>query len=159
LELPYKGGDLAMLVVLPRARDGLPAVEQSLSAKRIADWRSRLRPREVEVNLPKFQIEAFFSLKPAMEALGMKRAFAPDADFSAMAGPGGGDLFLTAVLYKAMISVNEQGTEAAGASAVDARQSLPPDTAIFFADHPFLFAICDTQNGSILFLGRLVRPK
>jgi serpin B len=159
VELGYKGGDLAMLVVLPRARDGLAAVEQSLSAQRIGQWRSRLRAREVEVSLPKFQIEAFFSLKPAMEALGMKRAFAPDADFSAMAGTDRGDLFLHAVLHKAMVTVSEEGTEAAGASAVEPAQSLPPDMATFYADHPFLFAICDMRNGSILFLGRLVRPK
>jgi serpin B len=160
LELPYKGNELAMLVLLPRKADGLAELEKSLSAERIADLRSKLRPREAQVYLPKFKLETSFSLNDTLSALGMKQPFDPAAaDFSGMDGKK--DLYISAVIHKAFVDVNEQGTEAAAATGVVmALRSMPrpQPPVVFRADHPFVFAICDRRDGSVLFLGRLVAP-
>ncbi|MBN1396301.1 MAG: serpin family protein [Pirellulales bacterium] len=160
LELPYRGRDVSMLIALPRKVDGLPALEQSLSRERIGKWRARLRPRRVEVHLPKFKLETAFELKPTLERLGMKRAFAAAADFSGIDGER--YLMLSAVIHKTFADVNEAGTVAAAATAVTGLATgMPPRTtpAVFRADHPFLFMICDKQSGNILFLGRVIKPE
>lgn len=161
LELPYKGRDLSMLILLPSGIDGLPALEKSLSAERIGKLRSKLRPRRVEVYLPKFRLEMAFELKPALEALGMKQAFTGAADFSGIDGEH--YLSISAVIHKTFVDVNEVGTEAAAATAVILGRGtgMPPRVppAVFRADHPFLFMICDRWSGSILFLGRVINPR
>ncbi len=116
LELPYKGDELSMLVLLPRTPDGLPELERSLSATKIAGLREKLRKQAVHVYLPKFKLEASFALNAALQALGMKSAFCDSADFSAMDGRR--DLYVSAALHKAYVDVNEAGTEAAAATAI-----------------------------------------
>ena len=160
LELPYKGNDLSMLVLLPKAADGLVDLEKSLSASKIADLRGRLCSRKVEVYLPKFKLEASLSMRTTLEGLGMNVPFTDAADFSGMDGRR--DLYISAVVHKAFVDVNEEGTEAAAATGVvmtmkSARIELPP--VVFRADHPFVFAICDKNDGSILFLGRVTDPR
>jgi serpin B len=157
LELPYQGGNLSMLVVLPRAGDGLAALEASLSLAKLESY--TLLQRRVQVILPRFKLTAECELKDALSALGMPAAFAGgEADFSGMNGSR--DLAISAVVHKAFVEVDEKGTEAAAATGVVmARASLalgPP--LVFRADHPFLFLIRDNSSGSILFMGRLVRP-
>ncbi len=153
LELPYAGEALSMVVLLPREPDGLPALEKSLDARKLADWLAKLRPRTVRVALPRFKMTSEFQLNEVLQAMGMRDAFA-EADFSGMTGAR--DLFIGAVVHKAFVDVNEEGTEAAAATAVVMlRSSLPPP---FRADHPFLFLIRDTRSGSILFLGRVINP-
>lgn len=159
LELPYKGNDLSMLVLLPKETEGLADLESSLSASKIAELRAKLRSRPVDVYLPKFKLDASFSLTKTLQELGMKLAFAETADFSGMDGRR--DLHISAVIHKAFVNVNEEGTEAAAATGVVNRVmarpiSKPP--VIFRADHPFVFAICDKRDGSILFLGRVADP-
>jgi serine protease inhibitor len=161
LELPYKGGDFSMLVLLPRAADGLAAVEESLSAAHIAQLRAKLQAKDVEVFLPKFKLETAYTLNDPLEALGMKQAFiVGQADFSGIDG-GTGYFNISEVIHKAFVDVNERGTEAAAATGVamlaDDEPHIPP--VVFRADHPFLFLICDNQSGSILFLGRMMNPK
>ena len=161
LELPYKGGDLSMLVLLPLEADGLSAVESGLSAAGIGRLHASLQPEDVEVYLPKFKLETSYELNGPLEALGMKRAFvAGQADFSGMDG-GTGYFSLSQVFHKAFVDVNERGTEAAAATAVHVlgAAAVPPHQFVFRADHPFLFLICDNQSGSILFLGRMMEPK
>jgi serpin B len=164
LELPYQGDRLAMVVLLPKrnvppgAKDGLAALEASLSADKVAEWVGKLRRREVEVALPRFKTTAEFSLAEVLAAMGMKDAFDSGcADFSGMNGKK--DLFISAVVHKAFVDVNEEGTEAAAATAVVIRPENggggPPE---FRADHPFLFLIRDTRTGAILFLGRILDP-
>jgi serpin B len=145
-----------MLIVLPQAKDGLAALEQQLTPANLARWRSAIRRREVDVWLPRFKLESEFELSTVLTALGMVDAFGA-ADFSGMTGQR--DLFISVVVHKAFVDVNEKGTEAAAATAVvKTRSSLPPPPPTFRADHPFLFLIQERRTGSVLFLGRLVEP-
>lgn len=160
LRLPYRG-DLSMVVLLPKAVDGLAALEGSLSPKRLDACLGGLRSREVVVLLPRFRVEARFDLNHALAALGMPRAFdRRRADFSGMVGPPGA--YIDAVIHQAFVAVDEEGTEAAAATAVAmAPRSLSmsrPQPPVFRADHPFLFLIRDDRTGLILFLGRVVDP-
>jgi len=164
LEMPYEGGALAMVIVLPDKKKGLLDVEAKLGA-RLRAWLGVLdqingeTPCEVEVTLPRFRIEASLRLDEPLKHLGMRRAFDPNAaDFSGMNGRQH-DLHIAAALHKAFVDVNEQGTTAAAATAVvvaTRSRSIPPHR--FRADHPFLFLVRDLCTGSILFLGRLVDP-
>ena len=167
LQMPYQGGDLAMTLVLPDARDGLPALEARLSPATLQSWRAALRPQRVLVSLPSFEINpsAPLSLAPMLAELGMPLAFERlGADFTGIANPPNPDdrLYISAVFHKAFLKVNEQGTEAAAASAVvmaragSAPSAAPPE---FKADHPFLYFLQDTRTGMILFAGRVVDPR
>jgi serpin B len=159
LELPYQGGNLSMVVVLPKTADGLGRLESALSLAKLEGWISALAQRRVEVSLPRFKLTAECELKEALSSLGMPVAFAGgEADFSGMTGTR--DFAISAVVHKAFVEVEEKGTEAAAATGVvmsRAAIALPPPT-VFRADHPFLFLIRDNRNGTILFLGRMVRP-
>jgi serpin B len=159
LELPYLGDALSMLILLPRRKDGLKRLEDSLSAKKLDQWRNSLRAGQVEVFLPKFRVTSAFRLDRALAAMGMTDAFIPGkADFSGMDGRPGW-LFIGAVLHKAYIEVNEEGTEAAASTPVIlAPTAAPGQPHVFRADHPFLFVICETRSGTPLFLGRVTDP-
>src|ERR687886_2612610 len=107
---------------------------------------------QVHVMLPRFKVTAEFSLRDQLSAMGMPLAFSPSADFSGIAG-GTEPLSLSAVVHKAFVDVNEEGTEAAAATGVvmvRTSAAVRP-TPVFRADHPFLFLIRDTRSGSILF--------
>jgi serpin B len=157
LELPYEANELSMLAFLPR-KGGLAAFEKTLTPGNLAKWQAKLSDHQVDVKLPKFEVMSEFRLDDALKALGMKRAFDGRADFSGMTSQE--RLFLGAVVHKAFLDVNEQGTEAAAATAavVKARSVGPSDVRFFRADHPFVFLIRDTRSGCVLFLGRLADP-
>jgi len=161
LELPYVSGTLSMVVLLPKKVDGLAEFEQSLTAQNLTKWLPQLQQHEVVVTLPKFKITAQFMLKEILSKMGMPLAFSTAADFSGMSKEEG--LYLSVVIHKAYVKVNEKGTEAAAATAVTAvfvsKRPPPPPPAVFRADHPFVFLIQDTSSGSILFLGRLIQPQ
>lgn len=157
LELPYVGERLAMMIVLPRAADGLSALEASLTTQRLGEWTAALRPTEVKVALPRFTTRASFELSATLSAMGMPAAFTGAADFSGMSR---GRLQISSVIHEAFVDVGEAGTEAAAATAVVMTRSLamdPPPS--FTADRPFLYFIRDTRSGQILFLGRVVDPR
>jgi len=156
LELPYQGRELSMVVVLPRAHDGLPALEKVFTARFVAQ-RLRTRSRKVVVMLPKFKLESSFGLSKVLASMGMPDAFTREADFSGMTG--GRDLYISAVIHKAVVDVNEEGSEAAAATAVVPAPTNGGKRVGFRADHPFLFLIRHKPTGSILFLGRLVNPR
>jgi serpin B len=158
LELPYVGSALSMVVLLPTEVDGLASLEARVTAQTLAHWTQPLWQTEVQVFLPRFKVEAAFRLDDALKALGMVDAFDDlRANFAGMDGAAW--LVITAVLHKAFVEVNEEGTEAAAATAVVAGlRAMPRPQPIFRADHPFLFLIRETSTGSILFLGRLVDP-
>jgi serpin B len=161
IALPYVGRQLEMVVLLPRSRDGIGQLEKGLTAASLSAWTSGLRDQQVNVALPKFKMSSGFALGDTLQALGMKDAFDADrADFSGMDGKPHW-LYLSAVLHKACIDVNEKGTEAAAATAV-ALQSralrVEEPAHEFRADHPFLFLIRDSTTGSILFMGRVAKP-
>jgi serpin B len=158
VELPYSGGGMSMVVVLPRSPDGLAKLEDALTAERLGQWISALGDKRVTLVLPRFRIEHSVTLNDALGSLGMRRAFA-DADFSGMVQGGG--VFISEVLHKAFVEVDEQGTEAAAATAVimmKASAEAPEKPIVFRADHPFLFLIRDQVTGSILFVGRVADP-
>lgn len=160
LRLPYEGGALAMYVFLPDARDGLPELESLLDPEHLATWLEAVRDREVRVLLPRFTIEpeSAVRLQPALSALGMPLPFEKEADFSGISDEK--PLFIHDAYHKAFVEVNEEGTEAAGATGVvvgtESVSAVRPP--VFRADHPFLFLIRDERNGSILFLGRVADP-
>jgi len=159
LELPYKNEELSMIVLLPKKVDGLPELEKSLTVKNLDTWLSELRKQEVRVYLPKFKMTTGpLELKNILKSMGMKDAFSlPPADFAGMTGRK--DLFISNVIHKAFVAVDEKGTEAAAATAVGMRTTaIPKPPVLFRADHPFAFMIKDNLSGSILFMGKLVRP-
>ncbi len=163
LELPYAGEELAMLVVLPRDREGLAAVERDLDASRVHEWAAALETRhDLEIALPRFRVETpSLSLREVLVALGMGVAFSPEtADFTPIHSSSE-VLFVSEVIHRVFVEVNEEGTEAAAATAVvmasdEAVTDAPPR---FVADHPFLFFLRDLRTGAILFAGRVVDPR
>jgi len=159
LELPYAGNDLSMIVLLPKKTDGLGQLEKQLTTQNLRKWLEGAWQRKVNVYLPKFTLTSQFRLAQTLSTLGMPDAFSQQrADFSGMNARK--DLFLSAVVHKAFVNVDEKGTEAAAATgAVIGLTALPTPPPVFRADHPFVFLIRDNQSGSILFLGRLIRPK
>jgi serpin B len=161
LELPYKGGDLAMCLLVPKAKDGLPAVEKALTVEALAEWIGAYRHQRVRVLLPRFSMTWQMMLADVLARMGMARAFeAGQADFSGMNG-GKEPLWIGQVIHKAFVDVNEEGTEAAAATAVIMMGSAarPEEPVEVRCDRPFLFLIRDTRSGAILFLGRVVNPK
>jgi serpin B len=160
LEMPYTGKELSLVAFLPKKVDGLPDFEKQLTEANLAKWLAGMVEREVEVAFPKFKVEAEFLLNDVLSGMGMSDAFLPGAaDFSGVNGKK--DLSITAVVHKAFVEVNEEGSEAAAATAVvvSSRSDSIERHPVFRADHPFLFLIRDNRTGSILFLGRLVEPK
>ena len=161
LELPYAGGERAMVVLLPKEEEGLAKLEGLLSAENLAAWMGKMGRAKVKVELPRFRLEEQFSLGEVLREMGMKRAFDLErADFSGMTGIR--DKAISLVIHKAFVDVDEKGTEAAAATAVvmmRASAMIPKEPVVFRADHPFVFLIRDKKTGSILFLGRMVKPK
>ena len=166
LEMPYRGGDFAMTFVLPRAIDGIGALQDRLDAPTLATWIANLQERVVRVTLPKFTIDPAQSLalSQVLRSLGMTHALDPaTADFTGIANPPTPEdrLSISEVFHKTFVKVDEEGTEAAAATAVmmvRGGRSDPPALE-FRADHPFLFFLRDTASGAILFAGRVTDPR
>jgi serpin B len=163
LEIPYKSGELSMIVFLPNDVDGLAALEQKLTPANAGKWMSGMQAgRKVILTLPKFKMTRQFELAGTLGSMGMPLAFErAGADFSGMTGKK--DLWISAVLHKAFVDVNEEGTEAAAATGVIMRNAMarrpePEVPIVFRADHPFVFVIRDNASGGILFMGRVTDP-
>jgi serpin B len=169
VELAYKGKGVSMLVFLPDQVDGLGELEARCTSENLGKWVKGLAPEKVLVSLPKFSMTwGTRDLGPggnkALSELGMKDAFdAQVADFSGMNGakpPSPEALLISAVMHKAFVDVNEEGTEAAAATAVVMRfGAAPRPPKVVRADHPFLFLIRETRTGGILFMGRVADPR
>src|SRR2546426_8279833 len=161
LVLPYGSNQLHMVILLPRVKDGLARLEGSLNPTSLAGWIGQLRQTEVKVAIPKFKMACTTTLSETLQSLGMKDAFDDKlADFSGMDGQVHW-LYLSAVLHRAFIEVNEEGTEAAAIASgmfftTGSSIVAPP---AFRADHPFVFLIRDSTTGSILFMGRVSEPE
>ncbi|MHC9540280.1 MAG: serpin family protein [Vulcanimicrobiota bacterium] len=160
-EIPYQRGELSMVVVLPHKINGLSDVERSLTYDKLKGVMSKMSSSKLELTLPKFKTTSTFGLGTTLEKMGMKSAFrVGSADFSGMDGTK--TLFISEVVHKAFVDVNEKGTEAAAATAVVMRagSAAPrPETIIpFKVDHPFIFLIRDRKTDSILFMGRIQNP-
>ena len=157
IELPYKGDELSMLVILPRDTEGIKDIESTLSAENLNRLLSKMKTREVDVYFPKFKIAwGTFSLNKVFITLGMSDAFNPgQADFTGMHLKR--NIWIENIFHKAFIEVNEEGTEAAAGTAVVIEKSIKLPV-VFCADHPFIFLIKDNRSGSILFMGRVMDP-
>ncbi len=157
IELPYKGNEISMLVLLPRDINGLKEVENTLTAESLNVLLSKRWTTKVDVYFPKFKMTwGTFSLNKYLIALGMSDAFDFEkADFSGINGAR--DLWISDVFHKTFIEVNEEGTEAAAATGVVMTKALHIEP-VFRADHPFIFIIKDNRSGSVLFMGRLMNP-
>jgi len=161
LRMPYESGtgkQLSMVALLPEDGD-LAALEQSLSASTLTGLEQNITTRQVMVYFPKFTMETKYSLPRTLSDMGMPTAFTGDADFSGMDGTR--ELSIADVIHQAFVEVNEEGTEAAAATAVVVGLSSAPmegTIPVFRADHPFLFIIQDDETGLILFMGRVEHP-
>lgn len=158
VELPYRGRDklsveLSMVIMLPEA-GRFEEFESSLDSERVAAILNDLESREVDLTMPKFTYDSRFSLKETLAAMGMPLAFSGAADFSGMDGTR--SLFISDVIHKAFVSVDEAGTEAAAATAVVMRLGAPEPPVEVTIDRPFIFMILDIETGAILFVGRVV---
>jgi serpin B len=154
VRLPYgKSGDLAMFVFLPDETSDLGKLLDGLDGTRWEEWMTGFRDGEVEVVLPRFKVAGDATLNEPLAALGMGVAFGAGADFGPMGLPGH---FLSVVKHKAVMEVNEEGTEAAAATGVVSTVSLKPR---FEVNRPFLCAIRDNRTGALLFLGAIADPQ
>jgi serpin B len=158
LKLEYAGRELSMIILLPNDVNGLPQLETKLAAE-LPGLAAKFVSQKVDVSMPKFRMTQGMELGPVLISMGMGDAFGGNADFSGMTG--GKDFAISNVIHKAFVDVNEEGTEAAAATAVVMRtlaiaRPIPPP--VFRADHPFIFLIQDEKSGAILFLGRVVKP-
>lgn len=152
IELPYKGEEISMVIILPETSDKLSLIEKSLNSAKLKSIISELELHKLTVKVPKFKLEDSRHLRENLTTLGMTSAFEVGADFSGINQDK--NLCISEVLHKAVFEINEEGSEAAAVSAVISTYSYPRK---FSVDHPFLFFIRDNRNKMILFFGRVTR--
>jgi serpin B len=161
IELPYKGEKLSMLVVLPK-ESNLQGIEEELNSEKLSEWKKLLTKKEVYVYLPKFKFETKYFMAENLSKMGMPTAFSSDADFTGMIDANKTDekLYISSVIHQAFVQVDEEGTEAAAATAVIMKVTSagPMEIPEFRADHPFIFIIQENSTDSILFMGKVVDP-
>ena len=150
IELPYKGDDLSMVVLLPRRRDGLEQLRTSVSTENLNHWIDQSYKRDLYLHLPRFKMDNRFSLLKPLMQLGL------DLNVPDLAST------ISEIVHQANIEVNEEGTVAAAATAIIGATvecvCSPPTPPTFNADHPFLYAIRDNKTGGLFFLGQETAP-
>uniref|UniRef100_A0A8C8VR21 Serpin family B member 10 n=1 Tax=Pelusios castaneus TaxID=367368 RepID=A0A8C8VR21_9SAUR len=163
IELPYVGNDLSMLILLPDDisddTTGLEMLERDLTYEKLSKWTSSemMEKTEVDVYLPRIKMEESYDLKSTLSSMGMQDAFSEDrADFRGMSEKN--DLVLSHVFHKCFVEINEEGTEAAAATAASMTTRSLISAIQFIADHPFLFFLRHNETKTILFLGRFCSP-
>jgi serpin B len=162
LEMSYESGEVSMVFLLPDQIDGLEALEDGLDRETVDGWLEQLRDTQVDVRIPSFQMDTEFPLEEVLVDLGVESAWIEgQADFSGMLDPEVEKLWLSRVVHKAFVRLDEEGTEAAAATGAVMSGELayePSEPATFHADHPFVFLIRDRLTGTILFQGRMSDP-
>ncbi|XP_006025019.1 heterochromatin-associated protein MENT-like isoform X1 [Alligator sinensis] len=163
IELPYIKNELSMFILLPDdisdSATGLELLERELTYEKLAEWTSpdRMAKVEVEMYLPRIQLEEGYDLKLTLSSMGMPDAFSPgQADFTGLSVKK--DLFLSKIFHKSFVEVNEEGTEAAAATGIVIAERAHLKAIKFKADHPFLFFIRHNKTKSILFFGKFCSP-
>jgi len=157
IAIPYVGGELLFVILLPDEKSNVAALEKTLTPE-LLTFAKNAPVHQITVEIPKFKLEPpVMPLADTMKALGMKTAFDPvAANFDSMSTA---DLCLSAIYHKTFLSLDEAGTEAAAATAIMVSvTSMPPPREIKI-DRPFLFAIQDRESGACLFLGRMMDPR
>ncbi|MCP4610035.1 MAG: serpin family protein, partial [Planctomycetes bacterium] len=155
VEMAYIGDNADMTIIVPDFGE-FDDFEAALSAAQIEEIIANLEYKQVDLSLPKFTYESDFSLAQTLIEMGMPDAFG-NADFSGMDGTT--NLFISDVFHKAFVAVDEEGTEAAAATAVIiAESAMPMVDATLSVDRPFIYLIRDIDSGSILFMGRVLNP-
>ena len=158
IKMYYVGGDISMIVLLPKDKNGLGSLEDSLNMQKLDFIRDMMTREPLTIQMPKFEFETEYKLVDSLENLGIHDAFDKNnADFQGMTDE---QVYLDQAIHKAFVNVNEEGTEAAAITALVVRaQSGPPEPRHeFVADHPFVFIIQENNTGEILFIGRLANP-
>ena len=157
LKMPYQGGHLSMMVLLPKNND-LKSLENSLSVEKLKQWNGNMTTEQVTVYMPKFTLDTKYVLNDYLPSMGMPSAFSPnDADFTGISEIK--DFSISTAVHQAFVKVDEKGTEAAAATgAVFQATSMPLSNHTFRVDHPFVFMIYDDQTGLVLFMGQVVNP-
>lgn len=160
VQLPYRGDDLSMLVILPKSKDkaAMEQLVQDLSADKIKRWSTELVTQEVNLYLPKFKLAERYDMKGLLSDMGMPSAFQNKARFKLFDEPLA--IKVDDVYHQAVVIVDEKGTEAAAATGIVAVETSAPinQPVEFKADHPFMFMIKDNKNDAILFLGQVNKP-
>ncbi len=155
VELPYDGGELSMLLLVPPAGE-LATFEQELTPARLQEYVAALLGEHLALSLPRFEVRTSLQLKPPLTALGLGIAFGDGADFSRISSEV--DLLVSDVVHQAFVKVNEAGTEAAAATAVIIVPTSLPTIRTVAIDRPFVFVIRDHATGALVFMGRVARP-
>jgi len=158
LELNYLGGDISMVILLPKDRDGIQSLEQYMDKKKLDEIKDSMARQPLTVEIPKFEFETEYSLKSPLQSMGLHDAFdESNADFHGITDE---QVYIERAAHKAFVNVNEKGTEAAAITALvlQAESGPPEPRHKFIADHPFMFVIQEKETGEILFIGRLVDP-
>lgn len=157
LKMPYQGGHLSMVVLLPK-NNNLKSLANSLSVEKLQQWNGNMTTEPVTVYMPKFTLDTKYILNDYLPSMGMPSAFSPnDANFTGISSVK--DFSISTAVHQAFVKVDEKGTEAAAATgAVFQVTSMPLSKYTFRADHPFIFMIYDDQTGLVLFMGQVVNP-
>jgi serpin B len=159
IELPYKGEDISMMILLPK-QGNLKELEGNITPESLERYRNEMQREKVKIFLPSFKLETQYSMSQDLADMGMPKAFTPDAEFTGMSEASGDKLFISNIIHKAFVELDEVGTEAAAATGVTMEiTAMPTQTVpIFDADHPFIFMIQDGDTGNVLFMGKLENP-
>ena len=159
IDLPYEGDALSMVAILPKGRDGLAALEAQMTGDTLDKWIGQLDSAEVQsliVQMPKLTFEGDYNLVGPLKALGMGIAF--DRLRANFRGMSDEQLYISDVVHKTFVRIDEKGTEAAAATGVVMSAERSGPDLLFRADHPFLLLIRENRTGAILFFGRIVEP-
>ncbi|XP_039985363.1 antithrombin-III [Xiphias gladius] len=160
LEMPYRGDDITMVIILPSRGTTLSKVEESLDLNKLNSWLNGMKETTVSVNVPRFRLEDSFSLKEKLQAMGLTDLFSPEkASLPGMLEDGSDGLYISDAYHKAFLEVNEEGSEAAAATTVVAHgRSINLNREVFLANRPFLLLIRESTINTLLFTGRVANP-
>lgn len=158
VDLPYVGIDFSMTILLPSERNGLEHLKSVLTTQTLNKAIARMYPKDMKLKLPKLKLDTKYNLKPTLETLGIKKIFSADADLSGISGAR--NLYVSDVLHKAVVEVNEEGSEAAAVTGfvIQLRTAAfvtPPPLPKVYVDHPFIFLIRNVNTNAIMFLGEI----
>ena len=159
LLMPYKGGEIVMMFILPNAKDGLDTLESKLKPELVIkkyEALTKSREEKVDIFIPKFKFSVTSNLKTSLMHLGIVDLFLPSSDLSGMSSAN--SLFVSDVLHKAYVEVDEEGTEASAVTIINIALRSRQMIRAFKADHPFLFLIVDNTSRLVLFSGRVCSP-